>query len=366
MKKRYKIPLIILAVSLLLTAAGRLLPAFADFYAENVFPYISTPFAFLSGLLPVSLGEILTIIGILLVIVGIPVLIIMLIVRRKIWRHILSFAMTTLLWVLTFVMATETLNCFTLYGCTRFSERYFDVTAQHTDAQLVQLYRDLVMQANELAEVVPRDSEDRFELSGDPMDACREAMHNISGDYPQLKGYYPDAKPIMFSFFMSQSNLLGMYIPFSMEATYNADMVRTNLPSTICHEYSHLKGYMQEDEANFISFIATMSSDDAQVRYSGVLDALGYVHNQVVSNEIYSAIEVTDLISDKVRRDWFRFLPDNYWEENEDKELLPTDTVSSVSTEVSDASMKINGVEDGIKSYSRMVDLLLDYYYNDK
>ncbi|MBQ3916345.1 MAG: DUF3810 family protein, partial [Ruminococcus sp.] len=135
MKKRYKIPLIILAVSLLLTAAGRLLPAFADFYAENVFPYISTPFAFLSGLLPVSLGEILTIIGILLVIVGIPVMIIMLIVRRKIWRQIIGFAMTTLLWVLTFVMATETLNCFTLYGCTRFSERYFDVTAQHTDAQ---------------------------------------------------------------------------------------------------------------------------------------------------------------------------------------------------------------------------------------
>ena len=180
------------------------------------------------------------------------------------------------------------------------------------------------------------------------------------------KKLYPDAKPVIFSFFMSQSNLLGMYIPFSMEATYNDDMVRTNLPSTICHEYSHLKGYMQEDEANFISFIATMSSDDAQVRYSGVLDALGYVHNQVVSSEIYSAVEVTDLISDKVRRDWFRFLPDNYWEENEDKEILPTDTVSSVSTEVSDASMKINGVDDGIKSYSRMVDLMLDYYYNDK
>lgn len=365
MKKRYLIPLILLAVSLVMTGAGRLIPAFADFYAENVFPYISAPFAWVSGLLPVSLGELIVIAGILLVIIGLPVMIVMLIVKKKSRRRTLGFAMTTFLWALTYVMVTETLNCFTLYGCTRFSERYFDVSAQHTDEQLVELYRDLVMQANELALEVPRDSDNRFELSGDPMDACREAMHNISGDYPQLKGYYPDAKPIMFSFFMSQSNLLGMYIPFSMEATYNRDMVRTNLPSTICHEYSHLKGYMQEDEANFISFIATMSSDDPQVRYSGVLDALGYVHNQVVESNIYDAVEVTGLISEEVRNDWFRFLPDNYWEDNEDKEILPTDTVSSVSTEVSDASMKLNGVEDGIKSYSRMVDLMLDYYYSD-
>ena len=56
-------------------------------------------------------------------------------------------------------------------------------------------------------------------------------------------------------------------------------------------------------------------------------------------------------------------MPDNYWEENKEKEVIDTETVSTVSSAASDTSMKMNGVSDGIQSYSRMVDLLLDYYY---
>ena len=50
-------------------------------------------------------------------------------------------------------------------------------------------------------------------------------------------------------------------------------------------------------------------------------------------------------------------------EENEDKEVFDTDAVSAFSESASDTSMKLNGVEDGVRSYSRMVNLLLDYYF---
>ena len=99
------------------------------------------------------------------------------------------------------------------------------------------------------------------------------------------------------------------------------------------------------------------------MRYSGCLDALEYVHNQIYRNEVQSGYELSDHISSQVKNDWFRFLPDNYWEENQDKEILSTDTVGSVSESVADSSMKLNGVEDGTASYSRMVNLLLDYYF---
>ncbi len=66
---------------------------------------------------------------------------------------------------------------------------------------------------------------------------------------------------------------------------------------------------------------------------------------------------------EQVRKDWFRFLPDNYWEENEKKEIISTETVAAVSDAASDASMKLNGVEDSIASYIRIVNLLLDYYF---
>ena len=79
MKKRYLIPLILIGAAIVLTAAGRLSQGFADFYAANIFPYISLPYVFLSGLLPFSLGEVMIVAALVLFLVGIPVMIILLI-----------------------------------------------------------------------------------------------------------------------------------------------------------------------------------------------------------------------------------------------------------------------------------------------
>ena len=362
MKKRYLIPLMLIAASVLLTAAGRLSKGFADFYAENIFPYISAPYVYISGLVPFSVGEVMILAALLLFFIGIPLMILLLIFKKKSRRTIASVSLSAALWILCFVTVTESLNCFTLYGCTRFSERYF-TPKEHNNEELGQLYSMLIDEANELALQVPRDDNDRFVLTSDTVTECRKAMKKASEQYPWLSGYYPQPKPIMFSYFMSQTGTAGMYFPFSMESTYNADMVAELRPSVICHEYAHLKGFMQEDEANFISFVATQGSSDPQVKYSGCLDALEYVHNQVYDNEVVSCYDMTDRILPQVTNDWFRFLPDNYWEENEDKEVIPTESVSAFSDTASDTSMKLNGVEDGIKSYSRMVNLLLDYYF---
>lgn len=365
MKKRYIIPAALIVFSALLTAAGRLSTSFADFYADYIFPVISTPYAFLSGLLPVSLGELMVIAALFIFGLGIPVMIVMLIFAKKLRRKTISAAFTISLWILAVVCFTEAVNCFTLYGCTRFSERFY-IAAEHDNDELKELYSLLIDECNDLALQVPRDENNRFTLTVDTVEECRQAMEKASEQYHQLSGYYPKPKPIMFSFFMSQTSTSGMYFPFSMEATYNNDMVPEIMPAVICHEYAHLKGFMQEDEANFISFIATIGSDEPQVRYSGYLDALEYVHNQIYENEIASGYELTNKISPEVMNDWFRFLPDNYWEENKDKELISTETVETVYDTASDTSMKLNGVEDGIKSYSRIVNLLLDYYFSQE
>ena len=136
-------------------------------------------------------------------------------------------------------------------------------------------------------------------------------------------------------------------------------MIRTNLPFTVCHELSHLKGFIQEDEANFLAYIAATGSDNVEFRYAGYLEALEYVEDAMNKNEINTGF----YISDKVRKDWFRFLPENYWEENAEKEIIPTEAVSEASETFLDTNIKMNGREEGIRTYSLVVQLLLDYYY---
>lgn len=74
--------------------------------------------------------------------------------------------------------------------------------------------------------------------------------------------------------------MMGYYFPFSMEANYNGTMYIVNKPSVICHEFAHLKGFMQEDEANLIGYLACINSDDAFFRYSGYMGVLNYVEKE--------------------------------------------------------------------------------------
>ncbi|MDE6834829.1 MAG: DUF3810 domain-containing protein [Ruminococcus sp.] len=363
MKKKYSVLFIICIIMLLLNVLARLCSPFADFYTEKIFPLFANPISFITGLLPFSVGEILILIGILLILVGIPCTVLLLIFGKNFRKKTISTACLIYLFVFTYVLTTETMNCFIMYQCTPFSEKYLK-HSEHTENQITELYSLLIEKANDLAEKVSRDDSDCFEFTEDVNPEAKKAMKTAGETFPQLRGYYPKAKPILFSYFMSQSHLTGIYFPFSLESNYNDDMCRTNLPETVCHEFSHLKGFIQEDEANFISFYATTQcSNDLNFQYSGYLSALEYVHNEIYNQNISGAFHLTDNISDKVRRDWFRFMPDNYWVENAEKEVIPTETVSTVSTTAIDTNIKANGRTDGIKSYSLVVELLLDFYY---
>lgn len=363
MKKRYFVPLIIMAVMVLLNVIARFSRSFADFYVSHIFRHISSAVSFITGLFPFSLGEMLTLAAVILVVVGVPLFLILLIFRKGKRRSTAAFAGTLVLWILCYITTTETMNCFIMYQCTPFAEKYFPNAHEHNDEELTKLYGALITKCNELAEQVPRDEHDCFELTCDFKEEARKAMKNTAEMYPQLKGYYPKPKPICFSYFMSQTHTTGIYLPYTIEANYNNDMVKANLPSTVCHELSHLKGFMQEDEANFISFIAATHSDNTEFQYSGYLDALEYVHNTVYNNNVKDAYELTDNISEKVTNDWFRFMPENYWEDNADKEIISTETVSEASTTFIDTNIRANGREEGIKSYSLVVNLILDYYF---
>ena len=71
------------------------------------------------------------------------------------------------------------------------------------------------------------------------------------------------------------------------------------------------------------------------------------------------------MISDQVRAD-NKFVTDEYREKLDSVTLFKTETVSKASDKAMETSLRINGVSDGKRSYTRMVDLLLDYYYEDK
>ncbi len=354
---------VIWGVMLLLNLLARCSSAFSDWYVEHIFPYFSDFWSRISGAFPCSVGEVLICLAVVIGVPGFLAFPCLMIFAKRRRRTIACIYEQVIGWILTWLFTVLTLHFFILYQCTPFGDRYYpDAPDSYTADEIRPVAEHMIAEINAAALEVARDENGDFIMTDDLLPEAKAAMSSLGAQYPQFAGFYPDAKGIHFSFVMSHQYILGIYYPFTMEANYNRDICPINLPNTVCHEYTHLKGNILEDEANFLAFLACMESDSVDFRYSGYIQAMEYMLD--VIDQIDTDGSLAAQISPLVWNDLYEFVPDDYWEKEENQlpELIPEDTVTEVATTILDTSLKINGVEDGRMSYGRMVDLLLDYY----
>ena len=252
--------LLLLVITGSLNIAARKSTAFAEWYSTHIYKFLVTTVGRLVGFLPFSLYELLIILGIALLF-WIIFRIVYLIIKKRAKRILTLFAGVFAL--LLTVLTLFTLNCGVNYHRRPFS--YYSgltVARQSTDV-LTSLCQSLIAEANALVPYIDTvevpDDEDGthygniFSLDNtDTVAEAVKAMNNLGTIYPVLNGYYPKAKPVLFSKVMSYEFITGVY-SFTIEANYNNDVPDYVKADTICHELSHLRGFMREDEAGFIA-----------------------------------------------------------------------------------------------------------------
>lgn len=364
-KRRY-LYIAILAGVILLNITAWLSTPFCDFYISKVFPIGVNTYGRFMALFPFSVGELMLVAAVLLVVavlLSLPVCLWKLFRRHRNTGGLLQFYRVCA-WILLFVLLIMTLNCTLLYHGSTFNERYFGkMTDTYTLEDLIAVRNEVVEQCNRLAGEMDRAENGDILYEGDMKAEAIRCMQSLGETYGGLSGYYPRPKALLLSDLMCQQYMQGYYFPFSMEANYNDVMYLTNKPATFCHELAHLKGYIYEDEANFIGFLACLSSEDKFFQYSGYLSVLYYL-----DNDFYAAVGedrerylAEPVILPQVHADNI-FVKQEEWDRIKGKAILDTEVVEAVSDSVTETSLKLNGVADGMVSYSRVVKLLLQYY----
>ena len=160
-------------------------------------------------------------------------------------------------------------------------------------------------------------------------------------------------KGVIFSKALSYAGIAGVYFPFTGEANVNTMVPQPMLPNTTAHEMAHQQGFAREDEANYIAYLACIHHPDKDFQYSGMLLALIHSMNNLYKYDTNSYNNLRKSYSEGVRRDLTEI--NNFW----DKYKGPIERTSS---KVNNAYLKSNLQKDGIKSYGRMVDLLIAEY----
>lgn len=325
---------------------------FAQWHAEYLFPVFPNTIGRVLSILPFSVYE-FVLYALILGFLGFLVMLMWNLFRcRARAKRLASGFFRLLLWAAPAVFLMLTLTCTINYGRTSFGEAAGYEMRDSSADELEQLCEELAAQANEYASQIPVNEEGGLSLESIDLNGkTKAAMRRLGELYPSLSGYYPNPKGVAFSWGMSHLRLTGMFSPFTIEANYNRDIPDYEIPYTVCHELAHLKGWIREDEAGFIAYLACRESQEPALQYSGTLNALSYAMNALYNagrRESYARIY--DSLPPQAKIDYRA--SNQYWKQFETK-------VAEVSNTLNDSYLKANAQSDGVQSYGRMVDLML-------
>jgi len=346
-------------LGLLLTLMARADNGWVEgFHAKYIYPFFANTIGWVVSLFPFSLLEFLILAGFAALIYYIVRSIIQICRNRAAWKnrtYRLGLNLMGGLSVLYF--------CFVLFmGLNYYRDSitvHMELSVRNsTKEELYDLCELLIADCNFYRKQLKEDENGVALLQDDDFfavaEGAREAYAKLEEEIPVLEAADVRNKPLLTSDFFSMVMTTGIYIPF--ESGINVEIPETSIPSTMCHELTHFRGFMAEDEANFLGYLACKASDRADFQYSGSLMAFQYTFNALYDEDIELARKIAQMCDEGVLRDIQA--EDAYWAQYRDT------VISDASGAIYEGYLQSNDQESGLKSYGEMIDLLLAYYRN--
>ncbi|MDR0325242.1 MAG: DUF3810 domain-containing protein [Oscillospiraceae bacterium] len=212
------------------------------------------------------------------------------------------------------------------------------------------------------AELVPRNADGEAGAGGFSALApeSARAMKSLMARYPELFGKAAVSPPKRaFSYpVLGMLGISGIYVPFTGEAVVNTISTDPFLPSVMCHELAHRLGFAPEEDANLVAYLACMESNEPIFRYSGALMAFTYCYNALSSQQYRSLLwsrlaeESEETVDDyrRNREEWVKY----------------ESPLRQAAEAVNNAYLQSMGQADGVRSYGRVVDMLIALYIEEQ
>ena len=194
-------------------------------------------------------------------------------------------------------------------------------------------------------------------LRADWRNSVGDAYDVVGADLPVLAGPRPAIHGAWISRLMTLGSITGIYSPFTGEPNINIDVPELVQPFVACHEVAHLRGYAREDEADFIAYYVGSRSKDPHLAYSCELLAYRIAKAHLKYANLAAAIHVQIETSVDVNADNRSI--DVFWD---GQPKTATRILTTITETTNDLYLKSSGHKEGVRSYGRMVDLLIAYY----
>ncbi|MCK9217266.1 MAG: DUF3810 domain-containing protein [Firmicutes bacterium] len=331
-------------------------------YSTKIYKCINSPLSLLTGLFPFSVAEALVFILLLLSLYKLFVFIKNAYLSPKKYlnrRHLFKTTKRFLLIIIIFFIIFEIIWGLNYYRLP-FSHIIKVEITKYSKSDLEELCMFLIEETNKYRENINENKDGVMTLTKGKrwvLSSAYLGYNTLSNSYNILSGKYGKPKPVLLSNLMCYTGIVGIYFPFTGEANVNMKTPDPSFPNTVAHEMAHQRGYAREDEANFISYLACIENPNIEFKYSGSLLALTYSINALYKEDKESADSLKTHFSEGLAKDLIYI--GSFWEKYEGP-------VERITNDINDTYLKANSQKDGVKSYGRMVDLLIAYYKKNK
>jgi hypothetical protein len=174
------------------------------------------------------------------------------------------------------------------------------------------------------------------------------ALADVERDFGATRTTVP-ARPkrTLLDFYFRRAAVAGMTDPYFLETLVTSDLLPVERPFVIAHEWSHLAGFADESDANFIGWLTCLRGSPLH-QYSGWL----FLYGEAASTLTPDALRSTTRTLAGGPREDLRAIRDRL-----QRHVNPR--VSAAGWMAYDHYLKANRVEEGTGSYGEVVALVL-------
>lgn len=349
MKFKYLLPLFLVIQIIALQILAYFPESIEEYYSNGIYPIITFFSRMLFGLFPFSVGDCIYIILIFFIL-------------RWFWNKRKSWKLqwkNNLLTVLSFFSVFYFLF-HVLWALNYYREPLFEkmeIQKEYTDAELIHFTKKLIVKTNaihsqitkndSLKVVFPYTEQAVFKMNLNGYD-------NLAKEHDYFTFTNLSTKKSLISLPLSYMGFSGYLNPFTNEAQVNSLIPLYGFPTTVNHEMAHQMGYASESECNFIGFMASIKNDNLYFKYSGYSFALSYCLSSIRMQDEATFKKLLKTVHPGILKNYKE--SDQFW----------IDYQSPIEKGFHlfyDTFLKINQQKEGMNSYSKFVDLMVNYYH---
>lgn len=349
MKSKKVVLSLFLIVQIVVLQILSLFPSFIEtYYSNGLYPIIAKTSRTLFGWIPFSIGDV------------IYFLVIFMILRwlfqiKGTWKmEWKSHLLTVVSGISIFYFLFHLLWATNYHRVPLFEK--MNIEKEYSDADLLIFTEKLIVKTNEIHSKLEKNDSVKITNPYSQELIFKMTLNgytNIGNEYAFFKYEEASIKKSLISLPLTYMGFGGYLNPFTNEAQVNDKLPMYNFPFTVCHEMAHQIGYASESEANFIGFLATIKNKDLYFQYAGYSYALKYcLRNWRIRDE-----KVLEELKKTIRPGILK----NY--DESDAFWLQYNTPIEDGFKIFyDNFLKINKQEEGLESYSKFVNLMVNYY----